>query len=148
MLILHGLGDHCQRFRSIIETIYTHPGSPYYEASKVNGDNKDFKDVTSSEKRVSLHVLAFDQRGHGETLKLNRKTQQPGHIEGGLEQSFKDIDAIIQEILVAQLNVKEIMLFGHSMGGLVSFEYCSSRRNSLISKVLLSGNELLRMLSS
>ena len=89
-----------------------------------------------------MHFLRFDLRGHGETLRLNPKTQKAGHINGGFQRVFMDISEIIKEFLVKNLNVEKLVLFGHSMGGLIALEFARTQHEPLLTTLIISGNEL------
>jgi pimeloyl-ACP methyl ester carboxylesterase len=61
--------------------------------------------------RKSRRAIAIDLRGHG-------LSQQPADGDYSIEALARDIDTVVREI-----GVSELVLVGHSMGGIVSLAY-------------------------
>lgn len=90
MLIVHGIGEHSGR--------YEHVGSAFAEAG--------------------IDVVAFDQRGFGETGGVR------GHVD-----SFDDFLADVQPLIAQRRSLGvPVILFGHSLGGLIATTYLVSER--------------------
>ena len=94
-----------------------------------------------------MHFFRFDLRGHGETIRLNPSTQKAGHINGGFDMVFSDINEIIQKLLVQDLAVDSIILFGHSMGGLIALEYARTQDQKMLKKLIISGTYIIYKVS-
>ncbi len=87
VLFLHGWLDHCHSFDWLIDAL-----------------------------PPSLHTLALDFRGHGES----------GHAPPGASYQFPDYLADV-ELALAGLAVEEVHLVGHSLGGSVALMYAAAR---------------------
>jgi alpha-beta hydrolase superfamily lysophospholipase len=85
-----------------------------------------------------MHYLRFDLRGHGRTLSLNPKRQKACHL-GSFNRIFLDLNDMIEHLLIRMLNIKSIILFGHSMGALLALEYTREIKPTLVTHLILSG---------
>jgi lysophospholipase len=90
MLLVHGIGEHSGR--------YEHVGAAFAAAG--------------------LDVLAFDQRGFGES------GGRRGHVDD-FDDFLNDVKALIDDRRTLELPV---ILLGHSLGGLISATYLVSDR--------------------
>ncbi|KXN74487.1 alpha/beta-hydrolase [Conidiobolus coronatus NRRL 28638] len=98
IVFLHGFGEHTGRYL------------------------KNFEKFA----QAGIKVVAFDQRGHGET---GKKINSLG-TGSDLSTLFKDIDEFIEKFYDPSVN---LILMGFSCGGLASFNYAinGSKRNLL-----------------
>ena len=90
MLLVHGIGEHSSR--------YEHVGAAFADAG--------------------IDVLAFDQRGFGET------DGERGHVDT-FDQFLADVEPLIADRRALGVPV---ILMGHSLGGLVTTAYLVSDR--------------------
>lgn len=85
ILFLHGLGEHCKRYRFLFDAL-----------------------------KADFEILAFDQRGFGETAVKNK---MPLGCNYGMDTVLRDVAHFAN-----QLEAKDIFLYGHSMGGLIALK--------------------------
>ncbi|MGZ9722421.1 alpha/beta fold hydrolase [Rhizobium miluonense] len=90
LLISHGLAEHSRRYEAFAHAMASH----------------------------SFHVYAHDHRGHGETVAADAPTGRFAR-RGGVDQVIADVLAM-RELAAAAHPGLPIILFGHSMGGLIS----------------------------
>ena len=70
---------------------------------------------------TDINIYALDARGHG------KSQGKKGHIDS-LQQFSDDLGAFFQ-FLQGKYSVKDPVLFGHSMGGVISLFYCLSTQH-------------------
>ncbi|MDP4121384.1 MAG: alpha/beta hydrolase [Bacillota bacterium] len=86
------------------------------------GANYNWKDQRSFF-RASHNIITLDFRGHGHSSKQHGLT---------LEMLAQDI----QKLLI-ELNLRDVVMVGHSMGALVMFEYIKQFGQGLLSKICI-----------
>ena len=74
----------------------------------------------------SWRVVSFDHRGYG------RSGGSPGHVDR-FDQYLSDLDQVWQELALVP---QQTIVFGHSLGGLISARYAQTRPNSMLGLVL------------
>lgn len=90
LLISHGLAEHSRRYAAFAEAMAAH----------------------------GFHVYAHDHRGHGETIAADAPIGRFAR-RNGVEQVISDVLAMRELAATAHPGLP-IILFGHSMGGLIS----------------------------
>ncbi len=90
LLISHGLAEHSRRYQAFADAMASH----------------------------GFHVYAHDHRGHGETVAADAPIGRFARRNGG-DQVMADVLAM-RELAAAAHPGLPIILFGHSMGGLIS----------------------------
>lgn len=90
ILILHGLAEHSRRYERFAVAMA----------------------------RQGFHVYAFDHRGHGETTAPDAPLGRFA-LRNGVERVVEDVKAVRDHAAAAHPNLP-IILFGHSMGGLIA----------------------------
>ncbi|MBM7048278.1 MULTISPECIES: alpha/beta fold hydrolase [Rhizobium] len=90
LLISHGLAEHSRRYAAFAETMAAH----------------------------GFHVYAHDHRGHGETIAADAPIGRFAR-RNGVGQVISDVLAMRELAATAHPDLP-IILFGHSMGGLIS----------------------------
>ncbi|QKV18828.1 alpha/beta hydrolase [Oricola thermophila] len=93
--ILHGLAEHGERYASFARTL----------------------------SEAGFHVYAHDHRGHGYTVAPGAPAgvfDTGGH---GVEVVLNDV-ASVQDKIAAEHPDLPLVLFGHSMGGIIAMTYC------------------------
>jgi alpha-beta hydrolase superfamily lysophospholipase len=80
----------------------------------------------------NFNIAIYDLRGHG------RSGGRPGYVED-FRDFFRDLDAVL-DYLRKEFNLKDYVLFGHSMGALVTAGYMQNlvKRDQYPQKVFLS----------
>lgn len=80
----------------------------------------------------NFNIAIYDLRGHG------KSGGRPGYVED-FRDFFRDLDVVV-EYLRKEFNLKDYVLFGHSMGALVTAGYMQNvvKRDQYPEKVFLS----------
>jgi alpha-beta hydrolase superfamily lysophospholipase len=85
-----------------------------------------------------FHVYAHDHRGHGHTTAPDAPARQFGHKNGGAKV-LADV-AAIHELIGEQHSGLPLILFGHSMGGLIALNYVMLHPRSVAGAAVWNAN--------
>jgi pimeloyl-ACP methyl ester carboxylesterase len=89
------------------------------------GNSSRVWDECASELAPHYRVIALDQRGHGDSARDPEQRYDPASMA-------RDVEAVL-----AALDVRRVVLVGHSMGGRVSLEFASLHPEMLAGLVLV-----------
>jgi pimeloyl-ACP methyl ester carboxylesterase len=110
---------------------YGAAGRPTMLCLHGGGAHAHWFDLVASEFRQHFHVLALDQRGHGDS-----EWAEPP--EYSFERYAWDVDEV-----VSKLDLRDFVLVGHSMGGTVALTYAAAHSARL--KALIVVDSTLKM---
>jgi pimeloyl-ACP methyl ester carboxylesterase len=102
----------------------------------IPGRNDYFYHYHISEKIRFLDIYSIDLRNCGESIEEGCIP----HYCNNLEEYFEELDLLYDD-LINKKNYEEIILYGHSTGGLVSilyYEYNKKNKNNKIDKLILN----------
>ncbi len=102
------------------------PGRPFVLVHGFTGNHLDFRDHFDALCELG-RTIAYDHRGHGESSK----------VEDREAYTFERLLEDLRHFLAA-LEVEEIDLLGHSMGGMIALRYALTHPENVASLVLMN----------
>lgn len=91
--------------------------------------SKRYAQFAKNLNRAGYHVYAQDHRGHGQNIATDRP-KAIFAMHDGAAKILSDVDIINQRISKHHPNLP-IILFGHSMGGLIAFNYALQQSHKI-----------------
>ncbi len=89
--------------------------------------SQHFASLTGASLETDLRIVYFDQRGSG-------RSERPWRNDYDMERQVRDIEGLREA-----LEVEQIILVGHSYGGLLGLEYASAYSERVSHLILVSG---------